>query len=66
LRPASGHGGTLPLADLAAECRGGSAVLIGGALEDGHAKIGLDAPNGPLLIAGSPAIGQFRARSLCE
>jgi hypothetical protein len=35
------HGGTLPLADLAVECRGGSAVLIGGALEDGRAKIGL-------------------------
>jgi len=38
------HRGTLPLADLAVECRGGGAVLIGGALEDGHAKIGLDAP----------------------
>jgi hypothetical protein len=38
------HGGTLPLGDLAVECRGGSAVLIGGALEDERAKIGLDAP----------------------
>jgi hypothetical protein len=38
------HGGTLPPADLAVECRGGSAVLIGGALEDGRTKIGLDAP----------------------
>jgi hypothetical protein len=38
------HGGTLLLADLAVECRGGSAALIGGALEDGSAKIGLDAP----------------------
>jgi Vault protein inter-alpha-trypsin domain len=38
------HGGTLPPADLAVECRGGSVVLIGGALEDGRAKIGLDAP----------------------
>jgi hypothetical protein len=38
------HGGTLPLADLAVECRDGSAVLIGGALEGGRAKIGLDAP----------------------
>jgi hypothetical protein len=38
------HGGTLPLADLAVQCRGGSAVLIGGALENGRAKIGLDAP----------------------
>jgi hypothetical protein len=27
------HSGTLPLADLAVECRGGSAVLIGGVLE---------------------------------
>ncbi|HEV2955299.1 MAG TPA: VIT domain-containing protein [Xanthobacteraceae bacterium] len=38
------HGGTLPLADLAVDCRGGSAVLIGGALQEGRAKIGLDAP----------------------
>jgi Vault protein inter-alpha-trypsin domain len=38
------YGGTLPLADLAVECRGGSVVLIGGALEGGRAKIGLDAP----------------------
>jgi hypothetical protein len=38
------HGGTLPLADLAVECRGGSVVLIGGALEGGRAKIALDAP----------------------
>jgi hypothetical protein len=38
------HGGTLPLADLTVQCCGGSAVLIGGALENGRAKIGLDAP----------------------
>src|SRR5215470_14368178 len=38
------HGGTLPPADLAVECRGGSAALIGGALEGGRAKIALDAP----------------------
>lgn len=38
------HGGTLPLADLAVQCRDGSAVLIGGSLENGRAKIGLDAP----------------------
>jgi Vault protein inter-alpha-trypsin domain len=38
------HGSTLPIADLAVECRGGSAVLIGGALEGGRAKLGLDAP----------------------
>jgi hypothetical protein len=38
------HGGTLLLADLKVECLDGSAALIGGALEGGHAKIGLDAP----------------------
>src|SRR5215813_1762592 len=38
------HGGTLPLADLAVECRGGTAALMGGALEGGRAKIALDAP----------------------
>src|SRR5215470_17470485 len=38
------HGGTLPLADLTVECRGGTAALIGGALEGGRAKIALDAP----------------------
>src|SRR5438552_2083270 len=36
------HGGTLPVADLAVECRGGTVVLIGGALEGGRAKIALD------------------------
>jgi Vault protein inter-alpha-trypsin domain len=38
------YGGTLPPADLAVECRGGTAALIGGALEGGRAKIALDAP----------------------
>jgi hypothetical protein len=38
------HGGTLPLADLTVDCRGGTAALIGGALEGGRAKIALDAP----------------------
>jgi len=38
------HGGTLPLADLAVQCRGASVALIGGALEGGRAKIALDAP----------------------
>src|SRR5215468_3473268 len=38
------HGGKLPVADLAVECRGGTAALIGGTLEGGRAKIALDAP----------------------
>jgi Vault protein inter-alpha-trypsin domain/von Willebrand factor type A domain len=38
------HGGTLPPADLAVECRGASVALIGGALKGGRAKIALDAP----------------------
>jgi hypothetical protein len=38
------HGGKLPVADLAVECRGGTAALIGGTLEGGRAKVALDAP----------------------
>jgi hypothetical protein len=48
------HGGTLPLADLAVECRGGSAALIGGALEGGRAKIALDAPIDLEVIGWTP------------
>ena len=38
------HGGTLPLADLAVDCRDGSVALRGGALEGGRARIALNAP----------------------
>lgn len=48
------QGGPMPLADLAVECLGGSAVLIGGALEEGRAKVGLDAPIDLEVIDWSP------------